>query len=416
MRRRARLGHVTFVGVTGSCGKSTTVKLCSAILSTAGPCRCGFGSDPDQIAEAFRIDPAARFHVHELQAHKPGRIAVGVRLLRPNIGIVTTIGGDHYKHYRSLEAVAREKGQLIESLPPDGVAILNADDPHVCGMAERTNARVITYGLHPKADLRAADVSSSWPDRLAFTASYRHDQARVETRLVGTYWATSALAAIACGLACGVDLQTCANSMRKAEPVFGRNSIHVAKDGTAYVLDTHKAPLWTIAPGLTFVKSARAPRKTVVFGTISDYAGKGGRVHRNAARNALAAADRVVLIGPQAAHVDKLRQGEMRARIFTFQTTYQASAFLAEQRIPGELIYIKASSTDHLERIMLAELDQVVCWREKCGKIIECPECGRYRVPSPLPFGFESQEQRAGEDGNAVVANARMGAANSPAE
>jgi UDP-N-acetylmuramoyl-tripeptide--D-alanyl-D-alanine ligase len=417
VRRRAKLGHVTFIGVTGSCGKSTTVKLCSAILSTTERCQCGFGSDPDQIAEAFRIDPAAKFHVHELQAHKPGRIAVGVRLLRPNIGIVTTIGGDHYKHYRSLQTVASEKGQLVESLPPDGVAILNADDPHVCGMAERTKARIITYGLHPEANLRAVDVSCSWPDRLAFTASYGHDNARVETRLVGTYWATSALAAIACGLACGIDLQTCANSMRRAEPVFGRNSAHVAKDGTAYILDTHKAPLWTIAPGLILVKSARAPRKTVVFGTISDYAGKGGRVHRNAARNALAAADRVVLIGPQAAHVDKLRQGEMRDRIFTFQTTYQASAFLAEQRVPGELIYVKGSSTDHLERIMLAELDHVVCWRERCGKIIPCLECGRYRIPSPPPFGFDVQEQPPREDDVGMAPNATAGSdSRAPAE
>ena len=100
--------------------------------------------------------------------------------------------------------------------------------------------------------------------------------ARIETRLVGEQWVTSALAAIARGIACGLDLATCAAAVKSIEPAFGRYSAHPRPDGEVYVLDSREAPYWTIPSALRLVANARASRKTVLFGTISDYAGAGG--------------------------------------------------------------------------------------------------------------------------------------------
>jgi UDP-N-acetylmuramoyl-tripeptide--D-alanyl-D-alanine ligase len=172
-------------------------------------------------------------------------------------------------------------------------------------------------------------------------------------------------------------------------PVFGRYSVHTRSDGGAYVLDTRKAPYWTIAHGLAFVGHARAPRRTIVFGTISDYSGSVSPRYRRVAREALEVAERVVFVGPNSAYVDRLRQGELRYRLFAFHTAYQANAFLSGEPTPGELIYVKASGTDHLERLMWAEIDQVICWRERCGKSYACHECAKYRVRSAPPFGVE---------------------------
>ena len=176
---------------------------------------------------------------------------------------------NHYTTYRSLEATAREKGKLVEFLPRRGIAILNADDPRVLGFASRTSARVITFGKSSDADVRAAAVSSAWPDRLALTVSYRRESLRIQTKLVGEFWTTSVLAAIACGLVCGLDLKDSARAIENFEPVFGRNSVHVKSNGPVYVFDL-KAPFWTIVLSIAFIKCARAPRKTLVFGTISD--------------------------------------------------------------------------------------------------------------------------------------------------
>ncbi len=329
---------------------------------------------------------ATKFCLVELHASWPGLIGESLSFLRPQIGIVTTVGGDHYKSYRSPEATAREKGQLVERLPQNGIAILNADDPYVLDMGRRTRARLVTYGLAPDADLSATDVSGVWPDRLSMTVRCRGDSVRVETQLVGNHWVTSVLAAIATGIASGVALETCAEAVKSVPPVFGRYSVHRRSDGAAFVLDTHKSPLWTIAQGLSFVGTARATRKTVVFGFISDYAGNASRVYRKVARSALQVADRVVFVGEHSQHVARLRQGDTQNRLLSFQTVFQASAFLASDKTDGELIYAKAQLTDHLERIMLSQLDEVVCWREGCGRWPPCMQCRDYHNAAAPPF------------------------------
>jgi len=388
--RRLALTKTTFIAVTGSCGKTLTTNLTGAIVATDGASYLGI--DANHVTRSVRAVLSAgsstKYVVQEVAANRL-EIADHVRVLRPHIAIVTTIGSDHYRIFRSLEAAAKEKGKLVEKLPRRGTAILNADDPHVRAMAERTRAKALMFGCSPEADIRAVEVSSAWPDRLALTVVHGNDSVRVHTRLVGEHWTASVLAAIACGIACGIDLRICAEAVETVDPMFGRYSVHANPGGPVFVLDTLKAPLWTISSSLDFLARARAPRKTAVFGTLSDYPGDRSGKYRKVARLALEAADRVLFVGPPAGHVSRLRQADVRQRLFNFESSYQASAFLAEDTLPDELIYVKASATDHLERVMLSQLDQVVCWREQCGrKYGQCPSCDDYRKPHGPPFGL----------------------------
>jgi UDP-N-acetylmuramoyl-tripeptide--D-alanyl-D-alanine ligase len=337
---------------------------------------------------------STKFCVQEISAHASGAVVKHLGVLQPHIGVVTVIGSDHYKVHRGAEGAAREKGALIESLPESGVAVLNADDPHVMAMAERTRARVITFGLSADAEVRATEVSSIWPERLSLTVAHGGESVRIQTLLVGEHWIPSILAAIACG----VDLRTCAKGVATTEPHFGRYSVKEIEGRASYVLDSYKAPLWTIEAGLNFLRTAQAPRKTAVFGTISDYAGKGGRVHRRVARETLPLVDRVVFVGPNAGHVTSLGENDELSKLFAFETAYEASAFLAKDVVAGELIYIKASGpSDHLERIMLAQLDNVVCWRERCGRKTYCHRCKDYDKPS-LPRFLVANDTSASPD------------------
>ena len=195
-----------------------------------------------------------------------------LRLLSPQIGIVTTIGDDYYAAFRTREATALEKGKLVECLPPEGTAILNADDPVVRGMAECTRARVMTYGVSGHADLRGSEISSRCQ-----TAS--HSRPRMRRRLRGLkpgWWANIGLRRR--WLRLPVRLGPC--------DLRGRREVHRA--GFRPVLGARgKAPYWTIPSALRLVANAPASRKTVLFGTISDYAGAGGARYRRAARDAL---------------------------------------------------------------------------------------------------------------------------------
>jgi UDP-N-acetylmuramoyl-tripeptide--D-alanyl-D-alanine ligase len=307
-------------------------------------------------------------------------------MLRPQIGVVTTIGGDHYKAYRSLAAVAEEKSKLVRNLPRRGVAILNADDPHVRAMSACTRARVITYGHSPGTDFRAIEVSSRWPDRLSLTIVFGSRSLRIKTKLVGEHWTTSVLAAFACALTCGLDADCCVEAIAGFEPLFARSSVHSIPNGPKYILDTDKAPYWTFEHTFAVLQKALAPRTTIVIGTISDYPGAASPRYRKVARAALQAADRVIFVGPHSGHITKLSKGELAGRLLSFQTSYQVAKFLNETAIAGELIYIKSSVRDHLERIMLTQVESVVCWKERCRKFyVRCPECGAYRTPSSPP-------------------------------
>ena len=390
--KRVRFRNVTYIGVTGSCGKTTTCVFIKAVLLPGDAWRKGSSQN---VAEAVRnVDRFNRYLVQEISADKPGRLARNIALLQPNVGVVTVIGSDHYKHYRGLEGVAREKAQLIEALPATGIAVLNADDPNVLAMASRTSARVVTYGRSPQAEVRAESVSSAFPKPLALVVTHGDESAAIKTQFFGEHWVTAILASIACGIACGRDLKSCAGAIEKVEPLPGRYSLHRTPSGVNFMLDTFKASYWTIASGLDFVKKAVSPRKTVIVGTISDYSGSASPRYRRVARDALAVADRVVFVGPHAAYVEKLKTGPDEDRLFAFMTSFQASAFL-EDAIAEELIYVKGSAaTDHLERLMLAQIDQVVCWRERCGIKGFCPKCLYYRKPKPPPLGL-SQDKPA---------------------
>jgi UDP-N-acetylmuramoyl-tripeptide--D-alanyl-D-alanine ligase len=395
--RRRSLSDVVFVSITGSCGKTTTTKLIQSVLSNLGNCQA-CTNEPWRVHQRIRVREAVlsvatstKFYAYETASIGPASISSQLDILRPHIGVVTTVGTDHLRTFRNIEAVALEKGDLPESLPPNGTAILNIDDPHVRAMVTRTRARVVTYGLSCEADIRGEDVASAWPHRLTLTVTDGKESARFTTRLMGEHWATSVLAAIACGVVCGLNLKSCAEAVAKVEPVFGRYSVHQRRHGAAYVLDSIKAPFWTIPLGIRFVARASATRKTIVLGTISDYSGKAGRRYRRIARDALQVADRVVFVGPHSTHVRRLRKEEGSSKLFAFETAYEASDFLSREMLPDELIYIKASrAADHLERIMLSQLDEVVCWRKRCRKVVNCPSCYRYRDPYIPAIGSQT--------------------------
>jgi UDP-N-acetylmuramoyl-tripeptide--D-alanyl-D-alanine ligase len=397
MAKRAFNPRVTYIGVTGSCGKTTTAKLIGTVLASAGKCHTNI--DENGVLSVARGVLATRrstkYSVHEICGAKPGKIQRQTRILRPQIGVITTVGGDHYRAYRTLEATAQEKGMLAEAVPDDGTVILNADDPHVRAMAARCRGRVLTFGLSSDADIRGTQVSSTWPDRLALTVFHGDQSVRVTSKLVGAHWTPSILAAIACGVVCGLDLRTCADAIASCEPFFARYSVHQIAGGPIYVVD-FKAVSWTIPAALGFIGEARAPRKTIILGTLSDYASSAGAQYRRVARKALAVADRVVFVGPQSARVAALREGEVRERLFSFQTTFEAAEFMGRHSLPGELILVKGSTyTDHLERIMLAQTDSVVCWKQGCGQTSSCQTCPDYRKPTPPPLVLAKEVKRA---------------------
>lgn len=388
---RGLLGGVRFVGITGSCGKTSTKEMAAAVLGAKGEGVKGiqiFNRSADVARTILSVRPWHSFCVDEIGASDPGLIVLSSSIFRPHVSAVTMIGLDHYKAYRSTEAIAAEKAGLVKALPDDGTAVLNVDDPLVWAMRESTRARVIGYGLSEEAALRAEDVSSVWPERLSFTAVYEGERHRVQTQLLGEAPLHSVLAALAIGLASDIPLPEAIRRIEAVEPVFCRMSPHTTPDGVTFINDVWKAPYYALPETLDFMRKARAERKLFVFGTFSDYPGSASNKYRRIAREALEIADKVIFNCPLNKSVLKERSHPEDDRLMVFDTAYEVSRYLGEELRSGDLVMLKASSANHHERLIMdrmalggALLDRdvpavgVSCWRERCGLFKPCMFC-----------------------------------------
>jgi len=406
VRRRARLPNLMVVGVTGSAGKSMTKELIAAILETKGPCQKTPQSRNRVVGVARTLlgaRAAHRYCVVEMGAGSFGEIARAVRIARPDIATVTTIGDDHFTSFGDRRVILREKTALPTALPPNGTAVLNADDPLVASMEKSLKVPVLTYGLSPGAAFRARDISGGWPERLTFTLTWQDHDHQVRTRLIGRHWMTAVLAALATGVAAGVPIEDAIEAVAGVEPLPGRMSPVTFPTGVTFLRDDWKAPAWSLPLALEVVRESRAERKIVIIGTLSDYQGEAGRSYLRTARMALDAADQVFFVGPNASHALKARDSEMNQRLRAFASLRDLHDHLGSLLRSGDLVLIKGNHrADHLERLILAEETAVTCWRSDCGLEADCDRCCMLNRPKRCPVGSTVHPPNSAATGRAV--------------
>lgn len=396
--RRLLIGR-PFVGITGSVAKTTTTKLIGDVLAALGPGHAsglGGNAGPHIPRAVLATRPLHRYCVQEISGHQPGALDAPLAIFRPNIGVVTWVGMDHWKAFGDPAGIAEEKSKMVACLPASGCAVLNADDPSVLAMAKRTRARVLTFGLSPQADVRAVDVQCAFPKRLAMTVRHGPQSLALRTGLIGEHMAHPVLAAIAVGLACGVSLR---ESVRRLQGVRGRRhrmTAHQVPSGATFLLDTRKAPLWTIEASLRVLEQARARRKVAVIGTISDYRGSASRHYRAVARRALEIADRVYFVGAAAQRARKEVPDGGDRELRMFETVLELHTFLQGRLGPGDLMLVKGSRIDHLERLLDARIAPHACWLARCDQRGTCTDCKRRFVPAkPGPSAASPDDANA---------------------
>ncbi|MGO4526450.1 aminoacyl-tRNA hydrolase [Microvirga sp. 2MCAF35] len=341
------LSRVVFIGVTGSTGKTTTKDLIHAILSTCFTGHKSRANDNLAVHETiYHVRPDHSYCVQEIAAAIGGhRVALErpLALVRPRIGVVTNIGTDHIGAFGSIEEIAAEKGKLVALLPKDGVAILNADDPNVLAMRSRFEGRTVTYGLSPDAIVRAENIDSTWPNRLAFDCLHDGVRHRIQTQLCGKHWVSCVLAAVSVGLEMRVPIEAAAHAVSRVTPNKRRMEPVSGTRGITFIRDDIKASLNSIPPALEFMKDARASRKIIVIGTISDYSGNSETIYKRVAKSALEAADIVIFVGPKASKCSKVKNTLRGNALWIFASVAQARDHLAKVLHAGDLVLLKAS-------------------------------------------------------------------------
>ncbi|WP_095198203.1 Mur ligase family protein [Mesorhizobium carmichaelinearum] len=398
--RRARAkSKATFIGVTGSSGKSTVTALLGHILAAHRPTYSRvlantMNSLVSTLYKRMRQVGEVDYVVFEAGASGVDTLRPMAEMLRPHVAVVTMVRLEHFASFRTVENVAREKRALVEALRPDGLAVLNADDSHVAGMAAGAGCRVVTFGTAEMADYRVTDIHAAYPDRLTLSIHWRGGVVELKTLFPGEHLWLPTAAAVATALELGVPPDKVAAELATFQPLVNRCAVLVADGGPHFIVDAAKAPWHSINLALDMVAKATVGRKRIVLGQISDYSGS-NRKYATAYQTAREIADQVIYTGDHAHRSGAGQADRDSGRFVELSTPKEVSDHIRRTAVPGELILVKSSSNLHLERVALAWTHDVKCWIPVCGKREGCATCGLYEVPFDQHGDHVRQGRRA---------------------
>ncbi|MBM3451403.1 MAG: UDP-N-acetylmuramoyl-tripeptide--D-alanyl-D-alanine ligase, partial [Armatimonadetes bacterium] len=239
---RARFA-ATAIGVTGSAGKTTTVRLLAGMLDQGGGVHA---SRPSWNAEIgvpmtiFGLRPDHRFVVVEMGMRGRGHIATLCAAARPRIGVVTNVGASHLEELGSLATIARAKAELIDALPAGGSAVINANDPLVGAMRPPAGASILRFGFGAEADVRAEALTMD-ADGSRFTIVTPHGDALVRLALPGRHLVANALAAAAAAMAAGAPLTAIVAGITTFSPPPMRLEVRALAADVLLVDDSYNA-------------------------------------------------------------------------------------------------------------------------------------------------------------------------------
>lgn len=392
---RAAIRGLTVIGVTGSMGKTSTKDLLGHVLAADAPTiapRNSFNNEIGVPLTATRVDPDTGYLVSEMGARGIGHISLLCELTPPRVGVVLNVAHAHIGEFGSQQAIARAKGELVEALPSDGWAVLNADDPLVAAMADRTRARIAWFaGQRPTAPAATGTGGDAVPTMTVWPAEVTHDSwgrhsfvlaatghhpehgvlegplGTVRLATPGRAQLSNALAAATAAIAAGVAPERVARALDGAGVTSPwRMELTELGDTTMVVNDAYNANpdavLATLDTAGTMATDNQR-RLGVVLGDMLELGDAAETDHALVGRAAAeAGAQWAVFVGD---HADTQAAaaagaGMPTATIRSVADAAAASAVLPEVQQAGDVVLIKASRGVGLESVAarLAEQDR----------------------------------------------------------
>ena len=303
----ARVPGLEVIGITGSSGKTSTKDLLGAVLATVGPTVAPVGSYNSEVGVPLtvcRTTADTRFLVVEMGARGAGHIAHLARMAPPRIGVVLNVGTAHVGEFGSRQAIARAKRELVEALPVDGVAVLNADDAAVREMAGATAARVVLVGESEDSGVRASDVVLDRRGRASFTVHTAHGTRPLRLGVVGRHHVGNSLSVLAVALELGMTLEQASVAIESARPLSRwRMEVTERPDGVTLVNDAYNAnPDSMSAALLALERLGEGARTWAVLGTMLELGHESVALHAGVGAEVVSrGVDELVVVGSAAA-------------------------------------------------------------------------------------------------------------------
>ena len=373
VRRVREHSPTTVIGITGSAGKTTTKDLLAALMATQGPTVAPVGSYNGEVGvplTVFRAELDTRFLVVEMGADHVGNIAYLCDIVRPDIGVVLMVGTAHAGSFGGVANIARTKGELVEALGPDGIAVLNLDDERVAGMAARTAAPITWFTADERGVARAAedvaagrasglvaarDVRADDQERPVFDLQVGTDEAAVRhpvaSGLTGLHHVHNVLAAAAAAHAAGMDPAEIARGLDGLGPASRFRMERTDRaDGVTVINDAYNANPESMRAALrTLATLGRSSgrRTWAVLGEMLELGDARVREHTLVGESVVRlniAQLLVVGAGARPLYIGALNEGSWGEEAHFVDDAAQAEAFLTEHLRPGDLVLVKSSN------------------------------------------------------------------------
>lgn len=343
------------VGITGSIAKTSTKEAVADVLAVRFRTRRSEGNENNEIGlplTVLGLDRSDQALVLEMGMYSGGEIADLARIGRPQIGVVTAVQPVHLSRIGSIEAIEQAKGELVEALPANGTAILNADDERVARMAGRTAARVLTYGFGPDANVSAESIEAVAADGMRFILRTTAGRQAVALPGLGRHAVHNALAAAAVGSVAGLSLAEIAAGLAVRPPATHRGELIRLGDVTILDDSYNAAPASMLAA--LAVLAGLPGRRVAVLGEMLELGAGHESGHLAVGQAAAGVADLLIVVGPAAEPIGRAARaaGMSPSRVIEVADRQAALEALRPRLAAGDVILVKASRGIALERLV----------------------------------------------------------------
>ncbi len=353
---RRRYPECRVVGVTGSVGKTTTKELIAAVLRQRFSILKSLGNYNNEIGlplTMLGLRPGVEWVVQEMGMYDLGEIAYLARIAQPEVGVVTNVGHTHLERLNTIERIAEAKAELVEALPPHGLAVLNGDDLRVRAMSERARAeRVVFFGLGPENDLWADEIHSYGLDGLRMRLHYRDQTVHARLPLLGRHSVYGALAAAAVGLNLGLAWDEVISGLRDPSAQL-RLMVVPGVHGTTILDDTYNASPDSVVAALNLLDEMEG-RKVAVLGTMLELGSYEVEGHRLVGRRAADVVSVLVTVGElgQLIGEEARAAGMPPGAVHIVSSNDEAAVVLDEVLAEGDFVLVKGSRGMAMEHIV----------------------------------------------------------------
>ena len=352
------------VAVTGSAGKTTTKDVIAEMLATRVSTTKTGGNLNNHVGlplSLLRLDETARVAVIEMGMNHAGEIRELAGIAKPQVGVVTNVGYAHIENFESTDDVAAAKRELIEALPRDGIAVLNADDPRVAAFAGAHPGRTVLYGQSPKAQVRAEDFSDT-----AAGVRFRVGSVNFESPLIGRHSVSNLLAGIAVAGLYEIPAELLTEKVRQFQPGKMRGE-RLRHSGVLIYNDCYNSNPDAARAMIEVLRDTPARQRIAILGEMLELGRWAERLHREIGAY-VTECGIDVLIGIRGAArqmVEAAQLAGMRTgSTFFFEDPAEAGHLTRKLAQAGDAILFKGSRGVHVERA----LEQFLVSEENGGR------------------------------------------------